>query len=36
VRIAHEVLNGDAGALALADPGILHHHGLDTTRWCRS
>jgi hypothetical protein len=34
VRIAREVLWGDAGVLALADPWILHHHGVDTTRPC--
>jgi hypothetical protein len=34
VRIAGEVLRGEAGILALADPWILHHHGVDTTRPC--
>jgi hypothetical protein len=35
VRIAREVLRGDAGVLALPDPWILRHHRLDTTRPCR-
>jgi hypothetical protein len=35
MRIAHEVLRGEAGVLALADPWILHHHRVDTTRPCR-
>ena len=35
VRIAREVLRGDAGVVALAGPWILHHHHLDTTRPCR-
>jgi len=35
VRIAQEVLRGEAGLLALADPWILHHHRVDTTRPCR-
>ena len=34
VRIAHEVLGGDAGVVALADPWILHHHRVDTSRPC--
>jgi hypothetical protein len=33
-RIAQEVLGGEAGTLALADPWILHHHRLDTSRSC--
>jgi hypothetical protein len=36
VRVAGEVVRGEAGALALADPWILHHHGLDTSRTCRA
>jgi hypothetical protein len=35
-RIAREVLGGEAGTLALADPWILHHHRLDTSQWCRA
>jgi hypothetical protein len=31
-RIAIEVAAGEAGASALADPAILHHHGIDTSR----
>jgi hypothetical protein len=34
-RIAREVLRGKAGVVALADPWILHHHRLDTSRQCR-
>ena len=34
VRIAREVLRGEAGVVALADPWILHHHRLDTSRPC--
>jgi hypothetical protein len=33
-RIAQEVLSRKAGTLALADASILHHHRLDTSRWC--
>ena len=33
-RAAREVLAGSAGVLALADPWILHHHGLNTARGC--
>ena len=29
-RLAASVAAGEAGALALGDPGILHHHGVDT------
>jgi len=35
VRIANEVLRGDAGVLALADAWIMHHHRVNTTRPCR-
>jgi hypothetical protein len=31
-RIAIQVATGDAGPSALADPAILHHHGIDTSR----
>jgi hypothetical protein len=31
-RIARQVAAGQAGASALADPQILHHHGVDTSR----
>jgi hypothetical protein len=31
-RIAIHVAAGEAGASALADPAILHHHGIDTSR----
>jgi hypothetical protein len=34
VRIAREVLRGEAGVVALADPWILHHHQVDTSRPC--
>jgi hypothetical protein len=34
VRIAREVLRGQAGVVALADPWILHHHRVDTSRPC--
>ena len=34
VRIAREVLRGQAGVVALADPWILHHHRIDTSRPC--
>ena len=30
-RQAEQVAEGRAGALALADPAILHHHGVDTS-----
>jgi hypothetical protein len=30
-RIAIQVAAGEAGASALADPGILHHHRVDTS-----
>jgi hypothetical protein len=30
-RIASQVAAGEAGASALADPAILHHHGIDTS-----
>ena len=30
-RIAEDVAAGRAGALALADPGVLRHHGVDTS-----
>jgi hypothetical protein len=33
-RVAREVLAGSAGALALGDPSILHHHGLNTAARC--
>ena len=35
VRIARAVLRGEAGAIALADPWILHHHHLATSATCR-
>jgi hypothetical protein len=31
-HIASQVAAGVAGASALADPAILHHHGVDTSR----
>lgn len=31
-HIASQVAAGQAGASALADPAILHHHGIDTSR----
>jgi hypothetical protein len=31
-RIAIQVATGEAGPSALADPAILHHHGIDTSR----
>jgi hypothetical protein len=31
-RAARDVLAGSAGVLALADPWILHHHGVNTAR----
>jgi hypothetical protein len=31
-RIASQVAAAQAGASALADPAILHHHGVDTSR----
>jgi hypothetical protein len=31
-RIARQVAAGKAGPSALADPAILHHHGIDTSR----
>jgi hypothetical protein len=34
VRIAREVLRGNAGVVALGDPWILHHHHVDTSRPC--
>ena len=36
VRAARDVLAGSAGVLALADPWVLHHHGLNTARGCAS
>jgi hypothetical protein len=33
-RVAREVLAGSAGTLALGDPSILHHHGLNTAPGC--
>ena len=30
--VALEVAAGEAGALALGDPSVLHHHGVDTGR----
>ena len=33
-RAARDVLAGNAGVLALADPWILHHHGVNTARGC--
>jgi hypothetical protein len=33
-RIAREVLAGSAGVLALGDPWILHHHGVNTAPGC--
>ena len=33
-RVAREVLAGSAGALALGDPWVLHHHGVNTAPGC--
>jgi hypothetical protein len=33
-RAARDVLAGSAGVLALADPWVLHHHGVNTARAC--
>jgi hypothetical protein len=33
-RVAREVLAGSAGVLALGDPWILHHHGVNTAPGC--
>lgn len=35
-RIAGSVARGETGALALADPWILHHHGVNTADQSRS